>query len=76
VSREPRAPKPATDVRRLEGRISELESRIAAVEHDLTDPGVVGDRTLLAARGEEHRSLQEELSWVMREWEQAAEAAS
>ena len=30
----------------------------------------------LAARGEEHRALQEELVWLMREWEQAAEAAS
>ncbi len=75
VSREPRAPEPVADVRRLEGRIAELETRIAAVEGDLVDPEVVGDRTLLAARGEEHRSLQEELSWLMREWEQAAEAA-
>jgi ATP-binding cassette, subfamily F, member 3 len=76
VSREPRAPKPASDVRRLEGRITEVETRIASVEEDLADPRVVGDRELLAARGEEHRSLQEELSWLMREWEQAAEAAS
>ena len=76
VSREPRAPKPATEVRRLEVRITELETRIVAVEGDLSDPQVVGDRELLAARGEEHRSLQEELSWLMREWERAAEAAS
>jgi len=76
VSGEPRAPKPASDVRRLEGRITELETRIAALEGDLADPRVVGDRALLVERGEEHRSLQEELSWLMREWEQAAEAAS
>jgi ATP-binding cassette subfamily F protein 3 len=75
VSREPRAPKPAAEVRRLEGRIAELEGRIAAVEGDLADPRVVGDRELLAARGEEHRSLQEDLSWLLREWERAAEAA-
>jgi hypothetical protein len=37
---------------------------------------VLGDREAVAARGEEHRTLQEELAWLMREWERAAEAVS
>jgi hypothetical protein len=63
-------------VTRLEGEISALEVRIAELEAALQDPAAAGDHRLLAARGEEHRQLQEELSWLMREWEAAAEATS
>ena len=39
-------------------------------------PATLADRERVAARGEEHRALQEELAWLMREWEKAAEAAA
>ena len=62
-------------MRRLEGEIARVEAGIAEVEAALADPAVLADRDAVAARGEEHRGLQEELAWLMREWERAAEAA-
>jgi len=69
-----RAPRKG-EVRRLEGEIARVEAGIAEVEAALADPGVLADRDAVAARGEEHRGLQEELAWLMREWERAAESA-
>jgi ATP-binding cassette subfamily F protein 3 len=67
---------PNGEVRRLEGEIARVEAGIAEVEAALADPAVLADREAVAARGEEHRGLQEELAWLMREWERAAEAAA
>ncbi len=64
------------EVKRLEREITRVETSIAEVEADLADPVTLGDRDRVAARGEEHRGLQEELAWLMREWEKAAEAAA
>ena len=61
------------EVRRLEGEIARVESRIAEVEAALGDPATLADREAVASRGEEHRGLQEELAWLLREWESAAE---
>jgi hypothetical protein len=52
-----------------------VEAGIAELEAALADPAVRADRDAVAARGEEHRGLQEELAWLMREWERAAESA-
>ncbi len=60
-------------MRRLEGEITRVESSIAEVEAALADPATLADREAVATRGEEHRSLQEELAWLLREWERAAE---
>ncbi len=72
---EPRR-SPAREVRRLEGEIARVEAGIAEVEAALADPAVLADREAVATRGEEHRTLQQELAWLMREWERAAEAVS
>jgi ATP-binding cassette subfamily F protein 3 len=64
------------EVKRLETEIARVEASIAEVETALSDPAAIGDRAAVAARGEEHRGLQEELAWLMREWERAAEAAA
>jgi len=69
-----RAPRKG-EVRRLEGEIARVEAGLAEVERALADPAVLADRDAVAARGEEHRGLQEELAWLLREWERAAEAA-
>jgi ATP-binding cassette, subfamily F, member 3 len=61
------------EARRLEGEITRVESSIAEVEAALADPVTLADRDAVASRGEEHRSLQEELAWLLREWERAAE---
>jgi ATP-binding cassette subfamily F protein 3 len=76
--RTPARPRRSTngEVRRLEGEIARVEAGIAEVEAALADPAVLADREAVAARGEEHRGLQEELAWLMREWERAAEAAA
>jgi ATP-binding cassette, subfamily F, member 3 len=74
-------PKPKAQPRRdrrveeLEGRIAGLEADLAGLERDLADPAVMADRDLLAAAGEQHRAKQEELAWLMREWEEAATRA-
>jgi ATP-binding cassette, subfamily F, member 3 len=62
-------------VEELEAGIERLEAAIAGLERDLADPAVMSDRDLLAAAGEEHRAKQEELAWLMREWEEAATRA-
>jgi ATP-binding cassette, subfamily F, member 3 len=67
---------PAREVSRLEGEIARVEAGIAEIEASLADPSVLADREAVAARGEEHRTLQEELAWLMREWERAAETAA
>jgi ATP-binding cassette subfamily F protein 3 len=76
--RPARAPNGAARARReaarLEARIDALERELAGVEADLADPAVLGDRDLLAGRGERHRVLQEEIAWLMVEWEAAAGA--
>ncbi len=59
--REATAPAPAAEVRRLEGEIARVEAGIAASRRALVDPAVLADREAVAARGEEHRALQEEL---------------
>ncbi len=78
AKRAPAAPRrpPDGEVRRLEGEIARVEAGIAAAEAALADPAVLADREAVAVRGEEHRALQEELAWLMREWERAAEAAA
>jgi len=62
------------EVRRLEREITRVEAAIAEAEETLADPAVLADRDALAAKGTEHRGLQEELAWLMREWERVAEA--
>ena len=58
----------------LDRRIAVLEAEIAALEGELADPAVATDRDLVAHAAREHRSKQEELSWLMREWEEASVA--
>ena len=65
----------AREVSRLEERIAKVEGQIGAVEAELADPEVLADRERLGERGARHRALQEELAWLMREWEGLAEAA-
>jgi ATP-binding cassette subfamily F protein 3 len=65
----------ARRIAQLEDRITTLESELATLERDLADPAVLADRDLLAHAGSEHRAKQEELAWLMREWEAAAESA-
>jgi ATP-binding cassette subfamily F protein 3 len=71
----PRPPRRDREIERLETRIGELEQEIRRIESSLADPEIAGDREALAAAGTRHREVEEELSWLMREWESAAETA-
>jgi ATP-binding cassette subfamily F protein 3 len=66
---------PAREVRRLERRSRPRRGGIAAVEAALADQAVLADHGAVVARGG-HRALQQELAWLMREWERVAEAAA
>ena len=63
------------EARRLEERIAALEGELAAVEDDLARPEVASDPERVGAGGRRHGELQEEIAWLLREWEQVAESA-
>jgi ATP-binding cassette subfamily F protein 3 len=63
------------EVAEIERRIAGIEAEVATVEAALAEPAVTADRAALAERAARHRALQEELAWLMREWEERAEAA-
>ena len=62
-------------IRELEERIAALEDEVAALERDLADPAVATDRDLVSHAAAQHRAKQEELTWLMREWEEASMTA-
>jgi ATP-binding cassette subfamily F protein 3 len=62
------------EVERLELRIATLEEELEQLEARLGDPFVLADREAVAAAGERHRGVEQEIAWLMRAWEEAAEA--
>jgi len=63
------------EARKLERRIADLEVELAELEVELARPEVAADPERIGEGGRRHRDLQHEIAWLMREWEQAAEAA-
>lgn len=63
------------EARRLERRIAQLEGELAVLEADLARPEVAADAGRVVEAGRRHQDLQQELAWLMRDWEAAAEAA-
>ncbi len=62
-------------VRQLETKIHRLEAELAALDTQLADPGTARDHARSSKLGDQYRKLQEELSWALADWEDAAEAA-
>jgi len=62
-------------VRQLETKIHRLEAELTALDLQLADPATARDHVRSAQLGEQYRTLQEDLSWALAEWEDAAEAA-
>ena len=62
-------------VRQLETKIHRLEAELAALDTQLADPGTARDHVRSSKLGDQYRKLQEELSWALADWEDAAEAA-
>ena len=75
--KEPKQPKrrKLKEVERIESRIGALEDELRELEARLSDPQVLSDREAVAAAGERHRSVEQEIAWLMREWEDAAQEA-
>ena len=59
----------------LEHRVADREAEIARLESELADPAIIADYELLATVAEKHRVVQEELSWLYRDWESVAQSA-
>ena len=62
-------------VRQLERRIQLLEAELAALDAALVDPATAGGHLRQSELSAQYRQLQEDISWALAEWEQAAEAA-
>jgi ATP-binding cassette subfamily F protein 3 len=77
----PRRQRVSGEVRALRGRVEEIERQIAALERRLEELGAVlgdpdlyadGERVRAAAR--ERKSAEEQIAWLMREWEDVSTA--
>ena len=64
--------RPARDVARIEKQIEQLEEELGAISARLSQPDAYEDRAALSEDGLRHQSLQEELSYLYREWEMRA----
>ena len=65
--------------RRLEGvewRVQEMEARLAQISAALADPALYADAERARAVVHERRSREEQLAWLMREWEEISTALS
>ena len=77
AEKKPRAeqkPKPpsqrsAREARALEQRIERLEEELGALSARLSEPEAYDDHTAVAEDGRRHQEVQEELSYLYREWE-------
>jgi ATP-binding cassette subfamily F protein 3 len=79
--RERRAPRVSAEVRELrrrvaeiERRIHEMEARLAEVSAALADPGLYVDGERARAVAGERKSAEEQLAWLLREWEDLSTA--
>ena len=68
--------RPLREVERIETKIAVLEEELRDLELRLGDPEVLADRDAVAAAGERHRGVEQEIAWLLREWEEAAEAGT
>jgi len=70
----PRKPsqRAAREAAKLEDRIARVEEELGALEARLSQPEAYEDPALVAEDGRRHQQLQEELAWLMHEWERHA----
>jgi len=73
--------KPSSEVRELRRRVEELERQIHALEARLAeigerlgDPAFYADGERVRAVAAERKSAEEQVTWLMREWEQLSTA--
>jgi ATP-binding cassette subfamily F protein 3 len=58
----------------VEKRVHELEARLAEITAALTDPSLYADGERARAVVHERKSAEEQLAWLMREWEEISTA--
>jgi ATP-binding cassette subfamily F protein 3 len=79
VPKRPSPPKPRRrlrEVERIETKIAALEEELRELERRLGDPDVLADRDAVAVAGERYRGVEQEIAWLLREWEAAAETGA
>jgi ATP-binding cassette subfamily F protein 3 len=74
-------PRPSSEVRELrrrleavEKRVHQMEARLAEITSALTDPALYADGERARAVVHERKSAEEQLAWLMREWEEISTA--
>jgi ATP-binding cassette subfamily F protein 3 len=77
----PRRQRASAEVRALRGRVEEIERQIGALERRLAeigealaDPGLYVDGERVRAAAQERKSAEEQIAWLMREWEDVSTA--
>jgi hypothetical protein len=70
-------------VRELQRRLGEVEAQISALEarvrdlgEALTDPGLYTDGERVRALALERKRAEEQVAWLLREWEELSEAVA
>jgi ATP-binding cassette subfamily F protein 3 len=61
-------------VEEVERRIHELEARLAEISAALGDPALYADGERARAITGERKSAEEQMAWLMREWEELSTA--
>jgi ATP-binding cassette subfamily F protein 3 len=76
----PRAGRAVRELRRrleqVEAQINALEERLRGLEAALADPGLYGDGERVRAIARERKSAEEQVAWLLREWEELSEAVA
>jgi ATP-binding cassette subfamily F protein 3 len=58
----------------VETRVHEIEARLAEITAALSDPALYADGGRVRAVVHERKSAEEQLAWLMREWEELSTA--
>jgi protein subunit release factor A len=61
-------------VEEIERQIAELERRLEELGDALGDPSLYGDGERVREAARERKSAEEQLAWLMREWEDVSTA--
>jgi ATP-binding cassette subfamily F protein 3 len=76
----PRAGRAVRELRRrleqVEAQINALEERLRGLGEALADPGLYGDGERVRAIAQERKSAEEQVAWLLREWEELSEAVA
>jgi len=58
----------------VEKRVMEMEKKLAEITEALSDPGLYAEGERARAVAHERKAIEEQLAWLMREWEEVSTA--